>query len=414
MQATPIEAAFNPFLPPDRDDPYPTLERARCDAPVFRSEAMGAWVVARHDDIRAVAEDPATFSNAESTRLIPAPPEAQAILDEGYGYDEMRPLLTQDPPRHTRVRKSMARALAQRVPGMEPRVRARARELIAALPAAGEADFVRVFCYPLPLTVILELQGIPPEDHDDLQRWSNDKVALQWGGAMSVEEHVAHARGYVEFQRYLTRLIEDRRASPRDDIVSELVQGHPDGDEVPLSTGEVVGQMMGLIAAGHETTANLIAMALFRLLRDGRWWEQLRADPGLAPAVVEESLRRDSSVLGVPRVATRDCEIGGVPISAGDRVFLMLGSGNLDEDHFADGATFDPQRQHGSKHLSFGHGIHFCIGATLARLEARVALQELAQSLPGLRLASDRPVEFLPNAAFRIVATLPLRWTDSQ
>ena len=236
---------FNPFAAPDRDDPYPKLAQARAEVPVFYSEVVGAWIVTRYDDVRAVMADSATFSNAESTRLIPAPPEAQAILDQGYDYEEMRPLLTQDPPRHTRVRKIMARALAQRVAGMEPRVRALARDLIAALPAQGEADFVRAFCYPLPLTVILQLQGIPGEDHPKLQRWSGDKVALQWGGGMSVEEHVEHARGYVEFQRYLTDLIEDRRANPRDDIVSILAQGHPDGDETPLTTSEVVGQMMG-------------------------------------------------------------------------------------------------------------------------------------------------------------------------
>jgi cytochrome P450 len=226
---------------------------------------------------------------------------------------------------------------------------------------------------------------------------------------MPIEEHVAHARRFVEFQRYFDGIVADRRALPGNDLISQLVTIQFE-DEQPLGTGELVGQLMGLVTAGHETTTNLIGHALIQLLRAGGGWRRLHDDASCAALAVDETLRHDTSVIGMMRVTTEDVALGGARIPAGSMVQLMFASAGHDERVFVDPDRFDIDRPNAGQHLAFGKGIHYCLGAPLARAEARVALETLARRLPRLRLMADRIV-FRPNAAFRGPVTLPVCWT---
>ena len=400
---------YDPFRPPDRDDPYPTWARARAEAPVFFSEAQQAWIVTRYDDISEAVRDTARFISADVVRPLTPPPEVQAVLQQGYAYEEMRPLVATDPPRHTRLRKFANAAFTpKRVVAMEPRIRSLARELIHVMAPAGEGDLIESFAYPLPLRVVMALMGVPETDQETVHRWSQDKVALQWGGDMDLAEHVSHAQGFVEFQRYFASLIDERRRIPGGDIVSAMVAARLEGEK-PLGTPELVGQMMGLITAGHETTTNLIAHAVILLLRHSDQWDALLGDASLASATVEEVLRMDSPVMGMMRTATMDAELGGARIPAGARVQLMFASANRDAGYFADPNHFDIRRSDAGRHVAFGHGNHFCLGAGLARLEGRIAIELLASQLPTLCLDPD-PISYRPNAAFRGPVSLHVSW----
>lgn len=250
--------------------------------------------------------DPVRFSSRETVRPTVLPPAVEAVLHEGYAHDDMRPLVASDPPHHTRVRKFLNATFTPRtVAELTPRIRVLADQLAGAMEPLGAADIIERFCYPFPLTVILELLGLPQSDRELVHAFGLSKVALQWGGNMPIEDHIAHARRFVEFQRYFEREIVERRRSPGNDLVSRLVTMSFEGER-PLETGELVGQLMGLVTAGHETTTNLIAHALIQLLRDGSAWQ-----------------RYDTSVIGMMRVATEDVTLGGVPIPAGAKIQLM-------------------------------------------------------------------------------------------
>lgn len=404
----PSGVRYDPFRPPDRDDPYPALAEARRREPVFRSDAVDAWVVTRHADVVALAEDTRRLSSSGTTDPLATPAPVRAVLAQGGIYGSARPMVSTDPPLHTRLRRLTGRAIAQRVPGLQARVRALAHGLVDRFAADGRVDLVSAFAYPLPVTVIAELLGVPASDHDRIKGWSDDMVALQWG-RLELDEHVAVARRVVAFHTYVRELVEARREQPADGVISDLAAMRDD-DGRPLSIPEVVRQMTGLVVAGHETTTNLIANAVLHLLRHRALWETLVADPALAAAAVEETLRYDSSVLGMLRVATEDIEVAGTRISKGGRVQLAFASANRDGAVFADPERFDLRRPAQPRHVAFGVGTHFCVGATLARLEVRVALEVLSERLPGMDLIAAHAVRFKPNAAFRGPEALPVRW----
>ena len=412
IQQSDLQQRYDPFSPPQRDDPFPVWAQAREEAPIFYSEVQGVWIVTRHADICEIARDTVRFSSAESTRPTNLAPEARAILEQGYPPEAARSIVNMDPPLHTRFRKYLTATFTpQRIARMEPRIRVLVNELIDAFPSDGKVDFLKQFAHPLPLTVLGEVIGFPREDARRVKWWSDNKVRLQWG-RMTTEEAVETARAYVEYLGYLRELVEARRADPHDDVVTTLTSVRVEG-ETPLSTEEIVGQLQAFVSAGHETTSNLIAHAMIWLLRDREQWEALVADPSLAPAVVEETLRFDAPVMGFLRTATQDVEIGGVRIPAGARLELMYGSANRDAAAFSEPDRFDIRREQSGQHLAFGRGIHYCIGAALARLEGQVALEVLATRLPSLRLDAEREIPYQPNAAFRGPTDLWLEW-DSE
>jgi len=401
---------FDPTSAPWRDDPHPALAEFRREQPVFHCPAQNAWVVSRYKDVAAVVSDAGRFSSADVLKqfheLCPA---AREVLARGYQLDELRSLIMLDAPDHARLRRVVASAFTpRRVAGLEPRIRAVAHELVDAFAAGDEVDLIAHFAYPLPLLVILELLEIPAADREAIKRWGDDRVSLVWG-APSEEEQVRCAHSTLEFQAYLGALVDGRRARPGDDFVSDLATAVT-SDGQPLSRAELIGQVQTVVSAGHETTTNLIGMAVALLLATGQW-DDLCADPGLAAAVIEETLRYDGPAKGIPRTTTSDVELSGVHIPAGERVLAMMTSANRDDGIFSEADRFDihrPRPDH--PHLGFGRGEHYCAGAALGRLEGRVALEVLVERLPGLRLAATEPLEFAPNVVIRTLRRLPLRW----
>ena len=235
-------------------------------------------------------------------------------------------------------------------------------------------------------------------------------MTLQWGNLQG-EALIAVAKDYVDFQMYLKRIIEKRRNDPTDDLISALVQMTQEGER-SLSDAEIVGLMMGVIGAGHETTTNMLTLTLWQLLQNRAQWLAICTDKALIPSAVEEGLRFDSPAPSMWRRTTREVVLAGVRIPANERICVQLASGNRDELAFSDPASFDIRRKMQPTHLAFGHGIHFCVGAALARLEGRITFEALASKLPSLRLARDFTPSFRPNPTLRFMQRLPIAWDE--
>ncbi|MDJ0878841.1 MAG: cytochrome P450 [Halieaceae bacterium] len=346
------------------EDPYPRYARWRDSEPVWFDEENNAWVLSRFEDIRQVFKDPETFSsNADAP-----------------GSTLMLPLLMDDPPRHTKLRALVNRAFTSRaLKDMEEGVAALAQAMVTGLDASRPIDIAEALTIPLPIRVIADLMGIPAERAADFKRWS-DAVTLTTD--MSEEDRM---KDIMELFGFFQAMIPERRAAPGEDLVSRLVTAEVDGDV--LSDEDIVGFAILLLIAGNETTTNLLSNLLHYLSTHPDDWERLRADRSLIDAAIEEILRFDAPVQYVDRKATRDVEFHGQVIKAGERVSVLMGSANRDENEYEhpDEFRLDRGRSH---HHTFGHGIHFCIGAPLGRMEARYAMEALLE-----RFASLRPAE---------------------
>jgi cytochrome P450 len=316
-----------------------------------------------------------------------------------------------DPPDHTKLRGMVRQVFSpRRVAAMEPAVREVTATVIEAFAADGHADLVAQFAYPLPLTVIFRLLGIPEEDMDLLRQWTGDLKLLHLARRLPAERQVQLARNVVAYQEYIEDLTSDRKAAPGEDLVSYLIESGAEDGDTPLSLFQVADQVQGLVIGGHETSANAMGNILHLLLAEPARWRAVCDDPGMIDVAVEEGLRVDSAVNGMIRTATRPVTVGDVQLPAGARLFLLYGSGNTDERAFPDAGQFRLDRSGQPAHLAFGRGIHYCVGAPLARLEARVALGELTRRLPTLRLDPDAPLRHVPTPLFRGFASLPVHW----
>lgn len=403
------EIAFDPLDPAQRADPFPVYAEARRDAPVFYAPAFDLWVVTRHEDVLAVLKDDETFSSRNALRSSPREPlpEVREVL--ARGWPEMPIIVDSDPPLHTRIRRPITKAFTpRRVAELAPRIEAIAQELLDGFAADGEADIVERFAWPLPLRVMGELIGVPAGDLHWLHERSRDWLSL-YGATGSVEEQVAAAEGTVALQRYFVAAMEERTAEPRDDLMSALLAAVAEEDD-PISIVELAGVPLDLVVAGHVTVTRAIGSALVLLLRRPGALEELRSDPTLVAPAIEEILRLESPAQGLFREATRDVELGGVLLPRGARLMVHFGSANRDEAVFADAGSYDPRRPDVNKHVAFGKGIHFCIGAPLARLELSIALPLLLERLPDLRRADDGPLAYDPIFFARGLATLRLGW----
>lgn len=394
--------AFDPLDPAQRDDPFPVLDRARRQQPVLYAPQFDLWVVTRYDDVLAVLKDHDTFSSAGALKSSPGPfpPEVEAVLAEGW--PEMPYIIEIDPPLHDRIRGLVTRAFTpRRIAELEPRVREIAAELVGELAPLGRADVIEKVAWPLPLRVLGELLGFPRQDLAQLHEWGTDWLLLQQPGPL--EERVRHARGLVELQRYMMAALEQREREPRDDLLGALTAARGESDD-PLPLEAVAGLPLDLVVAGHVTVTRAIGSALDLVFRHPKLGEHL-LDPELAPPAIEEILRLESPAQGLFRVTTRATELGGVDLPAGARVMAHFGSANRDECVFSDANRVDPGRDELGRHLAFGKGIHFCIGAPLARLELKTVLPMLLASLPGLRPAGeiDREPVFFARGFQRLV-----------
>ena len=400
---------FNPWEGPYVDDPYPFFARARAEEPVFYSPLIDMWIVSGYDDIWAVLRDPAHFSAANALSPVsPFTPEAQQILIDG-GYTLQPALTNNDPPGHTRVRSHINKVFsARRIAALEPRIRQFADTLIDAFVDDGHADLIRQFAYPLPILVVFSLIGIPQEDMEQVKAWCGNRVQFVFG-KLSPEQQIDCARNMVAFWHYTRAFCEQRQREPQDDVASDLA-AIVSRDPSALSMHELASIIFGLGFAGHETTTNLIGNAMTHLLTHRDAWQQISDDPSLIEKAVEEVLRFDGSVPLWRRVARQEVELGGVRIPKGAKLALLLGSGNHDEAYFECPEQLDIHRENARNHLAFGKGIHYCIGAPLARLEAKIALELFARRLPGLGLVPDQRIEFVPTVSFRGPKNVLVAW----
>lgn len=388
---------YDPFGEAHIADPHVFYDRARAEQPVFFSPVLNAWVVTRHQDAVAVLKDHRRFAmGLYQARAASYTPETVATMRQSPITGPS--LLLLDPPEHTRIRAVLSRTLsAQRVTALEPRVRALSAGLIDELRPLGRADIVARFAEPLPILVIGALLDVPEADFPRLLAWSNDRVALLFG-EVAPDAQLALARSGLEMERYILDLVERRRRSTGDDLVGDLVRSTEEGEK-PLDAMEVAATLRTMFSAGFETTIKLLGNTLLRLLSDRSRWQDLVEHPERIPDVVEEELRLDGPVMATMRRTREPVEVGGVTIPRDAMVEVVLASANRDE-------VLDPD----TSHIAFGYGIHFCIGAPLARLEMRVALEQLAEHLPALRLAADPGVTYDRNLLLRGPKRLNLEW----
>jgi cytochrome P450/nitrite reductase/ring-hydroxylating ferredoxin subunit len=398
---------FDPMAPDQRECPFPLYAHARNEMPIFYSERFDLWVVTRYDDIAAILKDPARFSSAQSLAVdTGVDPQVQAVLDTGYPATPT--MVTADPPVHTRFRQLVSKAFTSRqVEVMEPRMREIAHQLVDRFYRDGRTDIVRNYAYPFPMEVIAEILGVPAAEMDGFKKWSDDMSARF--GPLPLERQVECARSEVEFQHYFAAALEDRRRQPHDDLLTELLNARVKG-EAPLTMPEMLSVLKQLLIGGNETSTNLIGSMMLLLMNHPNQLDAVLRDCRLEQNAVEEALRLDAPVQGLFRSATEDVEIGGVKIPRGAHLELLYASGNRDEARFADADRFDVTRRDSSNHMAFGFGIHFCIGAPLARYEGRVALNVLLDRLPNLRLAPGQVLEHHPHFFLRGLKHLELEW----
>jgi hypothetical protein len=399
MGVCPGSSAFDPFDAAYLDDPYPRLAAVREESPAFYSSALDMWVITRYADIKRILDDPPTFSAAPAQDPIFRLSEA-ARAELPADFPPPRTMSNCDPPEHARIRRINMRTFsARRTAVLEPRVRAAATEMVDRMLAEARFDVVARLSYPLPGYTIFALIGFPEHDFELIKSWCGERMAFSWGRP-GPEEQTQIARDMRAYWTYCKAFMAERLACPQDDLASDLLRTHRE-DPQQLSLVEATAIVYGLSFAGHETTTNLISNALRRLLEHRDQWQALCADPGLIPNAVEEVLRFDTSVVAWRRMTTRPTTIGGVDVPTSARLMLLLASANRDPDRFPDPDAFDVTRADAGHHLSFGRGIHFCLGAPLARMQLRTVLELLTARAPDLELAADQTLSFPPNIAFR-------------
>jgi cytochrome P450 len=406
MNTSALAMCFDPLAPEQRENPFDILAAARRDQPVFHVPALDLWVVTRYDDVLAVLKDHETFSStgALKSASAPLPDEVAAVLAQGYR--EMPYIIEVDPPQHDRIRGLVTKAFTpRRIAALEPAIRRIVGELLDALPLAGEIELIGAFAWPLPLRVLGELLGLPREDLTQLHVWGNDWILVQQEGPL--EKRVAHAKGTVALQRYFLEAVRRRDRAPSDDLIGALVAARHHL-EPPLTDLEIAGLPLDLMVAGHVTVTRAIGNALHVLFSCPHLREQL-LDPARVALAIEEILRLESPAQGLFRTAMRDAGIGGVTIPAGARIMVHFASANRDECVFSNADAFAPDRADVVRHIAFGKGIHFCIGAPLARLELGIALPALLQRLPGLR-PGRRPRVREQTFFARGFAQFPVAW----
>jgi cytochrome P450 len=389
-----------------RVDPHPTFARLREHAPVYFSEAHDCWLVTRHDDVSACFRDPRLSANRSNTYATKLPPQSRAMLAPLVGNLGRWALLL-DPPDHTRLRALISKAFAPTaIEQLRPRIAALTEELLERVARSEMFDLIGEFAYPLPVIVIGELLGLPREHADRLKHWSDALGAFLGAATMSPTIVGDALRAVVDLEAYFREQLDHRRASPTDDLLTALLQAHEQDDR--LDEQELLSTCTMLLFGGHETTTNLIGNGVLTLLQHPEQLTRLRQDPERwATGAIEELLRYESPVLRMGRVALEPIPLRGQTIATGDRVFLMLAAGNRDPEQFVDPNRFDIGRVD-NRHLSFGLGSHYCLGATLARLEARLAIPRLFQRFPNLRLPEIFRPRWLDNLTVRGLEELPL------
>ena len=406
----PVNHQWNPLADDYLADPYPIAARLREEHPVFYAEELGYVVVTRMEDIDAVFTDPETYASTNvQDPLYPLASEAAEVL-AATDFDPVAVMSNRPEPDHGRIRTHTRQGFSnRRLKTLEAYTRERADQLIdQMLASAPPAEYVSALAFPLPAEIVFRFIGFPRDDDAMIKSWCVERKAFSWGHP-SPEQQLEIAEHMLTYWRYCREFTAGRRDNRSDDFASELLDAH-DADVDELSYREVESIIYGLSFAGHDPVTNLLCNTLLCLLPRRDQWEAICANPGLIPGSIDETLRFESSQIAWRRVTTTATTLGGVKLPAGTRIFLNFAAANRQPDLFDGPDLFDIHRPNANQHTSFGKGIHYCLGAGLAKMEARVALELLAEKIPSLRLTEDQTLTTFPNITFRGPETLQVEW----
>jgi cytochrome P450 len=382
------------FSDENRRNPFPLYDQLRSASPLLHDPQTGLWMLFDYEGVKRVLADHDTFSSR-------------------YGPPEW--MIFSDPPRHSELRALISQAFTPRsVANLEPRIRELTRQLLDQTTERGEMDLAADFSVPLPTMVIAEMLGIPPAERLQFKRWNDVILYMSYtitGGRETAGAMSDFIAVTAEMSAYLTDLLDKRRGAPKDDLLTRLVEAEVDGER--LTHEEILGFFQLLLLAGSETTTNLINSAMLCFIEHPDQFARLESRIDLLPSAIEEVLRYRSPLQWMYRATTREVELHGRAIPAGKLVLAMIGSANRDPQQFPDAARFDIARDP-NPHIAFGHGIHFCLGASLARLESRIALAALLERLKGFRLASDEPWEPRKGLHVHGPTRLPIRFEPAR
>ena len=417
----PMHGTWSPLDDDYLADPYPIAAGLRESHPVFWSEQLGHVVVTDMNDIEHVFMNPDVFASTNVQDpidpLCPAAAEALGAPD----FDPVAVMSNRPEPDHARIRVYTRKGFGnRRLASLEDYMRSRASELLDRMIAGGSpAEYVSSFAFPLPAEIVFRFIGFPESDDTLIKSWCVNRKAFSWGRPTETEQ-VEIARGMVDYWRYCREFVAQRRDVRRDDFASELLNAweeDPGPDRDPdattgISFREVESVVYGISFAGHDPVTALMCNTLLCLLPRRDQWQALVDDPSLAANAVDETTRFESSQVSWRRITTCDTTLGGVDLPAGTRLLLNFASANRQPDRYHDPDTFDIHRVGAGKNISFGKGIHFCLGAGLAKMEARIALELLAERLPSLRLVDDQQLSYFSNITFRGPDSLHLEWDE--
>lgn len=399
------EPLYSPLDPTFHADPYPTYARLRAEDPVHET-AAGAFVVSRYDDCVSILTDERASSDPSYSDAVRIAREGGSRrTDEALGRTP--PFLLKDPPDHTRLRGLVSKAFTPRVvEGHRPRIQALVDKLLDGVAETGGAELIAEVAYPLPVIVICELLGVPPEDHATFKQWSGDLARAQDPESILPPEAIeARKNAGNSFAQYFRDLVATRRKQPGDDLLSALIAVEEAGDT--LTEDELVSNCIFLLAAGHETTVNLIGNGTLALIQHPEQVQRLRAEGSLVRSAIEEMLRYDAPVQVAGRIAREDIEVGERVIPGGRQIAVLLASANRDAERFAEPDRLDITRRD-NHHLSFGNGIHYCLGAPLARVEGEVYFQALVERFARISLATET-LDYKPNIVNRGLQALHIK-----
>lgn len=411
MGAPAGQLEYHGYQPFDMNDPFPAYEQLRAEAPVYFDERINLFVVSRYDDVKAVFDDWQTFSseNAQApVRPLGAP--AKKIMNDG-GFTAYSGLSARIPPEHTRIRTVASKAFTpRRYRVLEPQIRENVDIMIDKMIAQGApGDILHDIANDLPAITILTLMGVQLDMIPQIKEWSYSRAALTWMD-LTDEEQIPHAHNQVAYWIFCQGVVESNKTNPGDNIVADLLALQAEGEDI--TDHEIASLLYSFLFAGHETTTTLISNSMRVLLAHPEAYQALIDDPEKIPGAIDEVLRFSGSIVAWRRKATRDAEIGGVAVPKDSGVLVLMGSANRDPSVFPEPDVFNIERDNARNHMSFGYGIHFCLGNLLAKLQAKVALEEITQKVPSLRLMEGAHINFLDNLSFRVPTSVPVEWSN--
>lgn len=404
-----LGAEFKPFEDDYLSDPYVFFERARKEEPVFYSPEIDCWVVMNYDDMVSIFRDPETFSAALARHPVTALcPAAGKVRDELNIAIEPA-LVDEGPETHKDHRRIFGDAFTpKRLQQMDVRIREIVNRYIDDFIKDGEADLVGQMFYELPALAMFIFLGAKDEDAVLVKQLGSRRAVVNWGRP-NADEQVEMMRDMGKHWDFTKQLVEDAMENPGDNYLGDMVRLHRE-DPTQFTVNYLINVVFVMMFAGHETTTQASANGTKHLLTNHEQWDALYQAPSLIPNAVEEMLRMDPSIFAWRRIATVDTQIGGFDIPAGSKILMMLGSGNHDDNEFPEGETFNIKRKNAKRHLAFGNGAHFCMGAPLARLEMKIIFEELTRRIPDMQLVEGQDWEYVPTLIFRGVQKLRVQW----